>query len=105
MTYVMHHLITLERNIIMKQPNTLQEYIDIYNAISSIFAGDYCPEEDYIDRDDYDNDTDYAIAIATKMQKEPDFYKEFFDSAKEFFHMEDGFLESICYTKEEFKET
>lgn len=89
----------------MKQPETIQEYIDIYNAISSAFAGDYYPEEDYIDRDDYDDDADYAIAVATKMQREPDFYEEFFGGAKEFFNMEDGFLESACLTEEEFRET
>ena len=89
----------------MQRPETLKEYIDVYNAISSVFGGDYCPEEDDFDRDDYASDADYAIAVATKMKNEPSYYDTFFGAAKEFFNMEDGFFDSMCVTKDEFKAT
>lgn len=88
----------IEKITSIKKPETLDEYIAIYNVISSMFTSDYCPEEEYFDRDDFDDDDEYAIAVATKMQKEPGFFESFLGGAKEFFHMENGWLESSLLT-------
>ena len=80
---------------------TCDEYKEIYVAISSIFGGDYCPEEDYLDRDDFEDDNEYENAVAIMMMTNPDYFKTYFEGAQDIF---EDFLDSACLTKEKFKE-
>lgn len=77
----------------------------LYTAISTIFEGDYTPEEDIIEYDDtYESDEEYTNAVVDMFMNNPSEWNTYVEGAKDFFpEMYGNEYSSSCLDMEGFK--
>ena len=82
-----------------------ENVIELYTAISTIFEGDYVPEEDIIEYDDtYANDEEYTNAVVDMFMNNPSEWNAYVEGAKDFFpEMYGDEYSSSCIDMKGFK--